>query len=134
MCIGLNPSTADANKNDPTTRYLTSMLDKLGYGGYYLMNLFSYISSKPEALLTCEDPVGLTDLYLNQVELVCKDVIVCWGGFKQAEQRIKDILPRYPNALCFGVNKNGTPYHPLAMMYNGKAKNPKLYLYADARR
>ena len=39
MCIGLNPSTANANKNDQTISYLIKMLSILGYGGFYMMNL-----------------------------------------------------------------------------------------------
>lgn len=131
MCIGLNPSNANQTKNDPTINYLQSMLKKLGYGGFYMMNLFAYISSKPDALLTCENPLGDNNNKLEEVALLCSDVIVCWGNFKQATERIKEVLPKYPNAKCFGVNKNGTPYHPLAMMYNGTSNYPKLFLYSD---
>lgn len=130
MCIGLNPSTANSNKNDPTINYLRMMLSKLGYGGFYMMNLFAFISSKPKDLLTCDNALGDNESKLMEVELLCDDVIICWGSFKQAEQRIKEVLPNYPMAKCFGINKNKTPYHPLAMMYNGKSKNPELFLYS----
>lgn len=126
MCIGLNPSNANAMKNDPTINYLISMLTILGYGGFYMTNLFAYISPKPADLLTCNDPLGDNENKLAEVEKLCKDVIVCWGQFKQAEQRIKEVAPRYLNALCFGKTKNGSPFHPLALMYNGTSKNPQL--------
>jgi|SRR6185503_20173919 len=129
MCIGLNPSNANATKNDPTINYLIKMLSILGYGGFYMMNLFAWISSKPEQLLMCDDPLGDNNKKLDEVELLCDDVIVCWGNFKQAQQRIKEVLPNYPFAKCFGINSNGTPYHPLALMYNGTSKNPKLIQY-----
>ena len=129
MCIGLNPSTANADTNDPTINYLIKMLKILGYGGFYMMNLFAYISSKPEDLLTCADPIGDNDYYLSQVRSMCSDVIVCWGNFKQAKDRIEQVLPRYPLAKCFGKNLNGTPMHPLALMYNGQSNEPKLELY-----
>jgi len=131
MCIGLNPSTANDDKNDPTINYLVKMLTIVGYGGFYMTNLFSYISSKPEALLTCPDPIRDNDFKLKQVSNMCKDVIVCWGNFKQATERIKQVLPQYPNALCFGKNANGTPVHPLALMYNGTSNNPKLSLLTN---
>jgi hypothetical protein len=131
MCIGLNPSTANASKNDPTIGYLRRMLSKLGYGGFYMMNLFAYISSKPEDLLTCGDPLGDNESKLEEVEAMCHDVVVCWGNFKQASERIKEVLPRYPEAKCFGVNRNGTPYHPLALMYNGTSGSPQLFLYSQ---
>lgn len=129
MCIGLNPSTANATKPDPTITNLIKMLKLLGYGGFYMTNLFAWISSKPNDILTCNDPIGDNENVLKEVSEICDDVIACWGNFKEAEERIREVLPRYPNALCFGVNKNGTPAHPLAMMYQGKTNSPELALY-----
>lgn len=129
MCIGLNPSTANADKDDPTINNLRRILMTLGYGGFYMMNLFAWISSKPQDLLTCPDPLGENDSKLQEVHLICKDVIACWGAFKQAGERIKQVLPRYPDSKCFGLNQNGTPWHPLALMYNGTVKSPKLQPY-----
>jgi hypothetical protein len=65
MCIGLNPSTANDNKNDQTISYLIKMLRILGYGGFYMTNLFAWISPNPSDLLTCPDPVGENDLQTN---------------------------------------------------------------------
>ena len=130
MCIGLNPSTANAVKTDPTITNLTKMLKILGYGGFYMMNLFAWISSKPADLLTCENAIGENDDKLKEVACICQDVIVCWGNFKQAEERIKQVLPNYPNAKCFGKTQSGKPFHPLAMMYAGLTNEPKLLNYA----
>lgn len=132
MCIGLNPSTANSETNDPTIFHLTIALKKLGYGGFYMMNLFAWISSKPKYLLTCEDPLGDNDGKLQEVETICNDVIVCWGNHnKKLQNRVNEILAFYPNAKCFGVNKNKTPFHPLALMYKG-IKNPNLFIYKSA--
>ena len=133
MCIGLNPSTANATKPDPTITNLTKMLKQLGYGGFYMMNLFAWISSKPDDLLSCADAIGENENKLKEVEVICNDVIVCWGNFKQAEKRIAEVLPNYPNAKCFGVTKSGKPFHPLAMMYAGLTNEPKLFLYAGRK-
>lgn len=129
MCIGLNPSTANVKKNDNTIDVLIRVLGHLGYGGFYMMNLFALISSKPEALLTADDPLGDNENKLQEVESLVKDVIVCWGAFSEAEQRIKQVLPRYPKALCFGFNKNGTPWHPRFLSYKGLLDKPELKLY-----
>lgn len=133
MCIGLNPSTANGIKNDQTINYLIKMLAILGYGGFYMTNLFAYISSNPDDLLTCADALGENEAKLKEVEAICDDVIVCWGGFKQAEQRIKEVLPNYPEAKCFGISASGKPLHPLAMMpRNGRNPNkPELFLYSS---
>jgi hypothetical protein len=129
MCIGLNQSTANSEKTDPTITNLIKMLKLLGYGGFYMMNLFAWISSKPADLLTCENPIGENDDKLKEVSELCSDVIVCWGNFKQANERINQVLPNYPNAKCFGVTKSGKPFHPLAMMYAGLTNEPKLSIY-----
>ncbi len=55
MYIGLNPSTANENKNDNTITKLIKISDKNEFGGFYMLNLFAWISSKPEDLLTCEN-------------------------------------------------------------------------------
>lgn len=129
MCIGLNPSTANVKRNDNTIDILIRVLGQLGYGGFYMMNLFALISSKPEALLTADDPLGDNENKLQEVESLVQDVIVCWGAFSEAQQRIKQVLPRYPKALCFGVNKNGTPWHPRFLSYQGLLDKPELKLY-----
>jgi hypothetical protein len=46
------------------------------------------------------------DISYGVFGMKCKDVIACWGSFKQAEERIKVVLPKFPEALCFGVTAN----------------------------
>lgn len=127
MCIGLNPSTANENKNDATITHLTKALKKLGYGGFYMTNLFAFISSNPQDLLTTADLQKDNEIKLAEVRLLCKDVIICWGAFKQATKRIEQVLPRYPDALCFGKNLDGTPEHPMFSLVYKKNK-PELKL------
>lgn len=129
MCIGLNPSTANESKNDPTIGALSRALKKLGYGGLYMVNLFPIISSDPEILLDVSVKLNTleNDVKLAETHLLCKDVIVCWGAFKQATNRIKEVLPRYPDALCFGKNADGTPEHPMFSLVYKKNK-PELKL------
>lgn len=129
MCIGLNPSNADSIKNDPTINILIRVLTRLGYGGFYMMNLFAWISSEPKDLLIVADPIGDNDYHLERIAGVCDNVIICWGNFKQAKERIEIVLPRFPEAQCFGYNKNGTPMHPMALMYAGTEKVAELIKY-----
>lgn len=130
MCIGLNPSTANSEKDDATIHILNNSLYKLGYGGFYMMNLFSFISPTPKDLLTCHDPIADTYGKLVEVGQLCNDIIFCWGTFPMATERAKLVLPDFKNPLCFGINKNGTPFHPRAMVYiKGALENPKLSPY-----
>jgi hypothetical protein len=129
MCIGLNPSTANAKTNDNTINILIRVMQQLGYGGFYMMNLFAWISSHPQDLLTVIDPIGENDYYLDQVRKECNDVIACWGAFQQALARTEIVLERFPETKCFGVNNNGTPFHPRALSYKGLLSNPGLIRY-----
>ena len=131
MCIGLNPSTANASKNDNTINVLSKMLKHLGYGGFYMMNCFAFITSKPELLQ--HNP--MSDEWNNNTMTVtaglCSDVIFAWGNFKiiQETGRDKELIEMFPNAKCFGKNANGTPFHPRAMSYKGLLNNPSLTKY-----
>jgi hypothetical protein len=113
MFIGLNPSTANENQNDPTIRRVISFAKGWGYGGVYMLNLFAIVSSKPEILLTCENTVGENDNYLEMFGSKSKDILFAWGNFKEAQQRAKIVCEKFDKAVCLGLNKNGTPKHPL---------------------
>lgn len=133
MCIGLNPSTANADKNDPTIRILRKFLSKLGYGGFYMCNLYAIISSKPEILLTKDlDLQKDNEFHLGSTAIKCSDnVLFCWGGFKEIQpDRIEYIKRRFPNALSFGKTANGAPLHPMALMYGG-VTDPVLIPYSQ---
>lgn len=133
MCIGLNPSNANEFKTDPTITNLIKMLKKLGYGGFYMMNLFAWVSSKPKDLLLIPDPIGENNNKMDEVEKLCSDIIFCWGSFPEADKISGLIIQKYPNAKCFGITKESKPLHPLALMYAGKTDNPYLYDFAKVK-
>ena len=120
MCIGLNPSTANANKNDNTINILMRVLKELGFGGFYMTNLFAWISSDPEILVYTNAVGERNDEILQDIASQCDTIIACWGTFKQASNRIVQVAPRFQGRLkCFGVNQDGTPFHPRALSYKG---------------
>lgn len=133
MCIGLNPSTANGEKNDATITILIKMLTLLGYGGFYMMNCFPYITSKPELLKHNPASDEWNDNMLTITSSLCKDVIFAWGGFKVIKilGRDKQLIEMFPNAKCFGKSKDGSPIHPLAMQErNGRDPNkPELFIF-----
>ena len=65
--IGLNPSTADETKDDPTVRRCIAFSKMWGYGALCMTNLFGFRSTDPAGLLTVEDPVGDNDAHLVRV-------------------------------------------------------------------
>ncbi len=113
MFIGLNPSKANAIKPDNTVTKVGKVSKYNGFGGFYMMNLFSLISQYPEDLLTCENPIMDNDKHLKEVAELCDKVVFCWGVFKESKKRCEEIINMFPNALCFKHTKDGSPWHPL---------------------
>lgn len=117
MFIGLNPSTANENTPDPTIESVIRISKHNGYGGFYMMNLFTIISSKPSIL---DDHNNWGDFLFDKECLIevskkCKDIVFAWGRFKQAEGRSAEIMRHFKSMqpLCIKKNKNGSPVHPL---------------------
>lgn len=125
LVVGLNPSTANQDQNDPTISRLMQTLSALGYGGFTMANLFTVISPSPEILL---DPEVKKDEELDLgiifgYSIGVDDVIFGWGTFDEAKERAQKLIDFYQNALCFGKNKDGSPWHPMALMYAGLKPN-----------
>jgi hypothetical protein len=78
--IGLNPSTADEVNDDPTVRRCIGFARRWGFGGMYMLNVFGYRSTKPQALRTAADPIGpRTDAVLRTTCRRSTMVVACWG-------------------------------------------------------
>lgn len=132
MCVGLNPSTANAEKNDTTINWLVNSLTHLGYGGLRMVNLYGLITPKPKVLFAHQDPMGANKTYIAGAALASQEIVFCWGNFKGTEYHAKKMSELFPDALCFGKNKNGTPWHPLAMFRKGlTTKDAKLIFYKN---
>lgn len=130
MCIGLNPSNANTDKDDPTIRILVDTLNHLGYGELKMCNLYAYVSSKPSKLFEVPDPLGLNDEWLLTTAHSVQQIIFCWGSFKNISYRAKKVMEMFPSAKCFGKNADGSPMHPMGLMYGGiKLQDRKLIDY-----
>lgn len=121
MVVGLNPSTADEDADDPTVRRLISFASSWGFGGIRLNNLFAYRSTDPKSMLAQSNPIGehngdLNDAHLAHNALVCPMILVCWGTFGSHDDRDKDVLSMLRKSKpvhCLAVNADGSPKHPL---------------------
>jgi hypothetical protein len=113
MFIGLNPSTANENTDDPTIRRVIKFAKNWGYGGVYMLNLFTYVTAYPKELMKCDKPRFLADSYLDSYASRSKKIIFAWGNFKEAEKRGQDIIKTFGGGEVLGLNKNGSPKHPL---------------------
>lgn len=113
--IGLNPSTANEHTDDPTIRRVVGIAKSLGYGGVYMLNLFTIVSADPKILQDATnwgDWLSDRDVVLKHTR-ICQDVIFAWGNFKEAAIRGSYMETEIPRALCLQKNKNGSPKHPL---------------------
>ncbi len=96
-----------------------------------MCNLYGLISSKPKKLFEVPDNQGDNIEWLNKISQRVDDVIFCWGDFKGIDYRAKKVVELFPKAKCFGLNKSGSPIHPMAMMYGGiNPDDTKLEPYA----
>lgn len=122
MLIGLNPSKADGEIDDPTIRRIKSLAASNGYSGFYMTNLFSYISTDPGLLKWSLEDLKRNDFALKLAKVDCIDVCFCWGNFGQDYilRRATEVKTMFEDAVCFGKNKNGSPKHPLYMKADTK--------------
>lgn len=118
--IGLNPSTADENKLDPTLRRVKSFSQAWGYDGFVMLNLFAWRDKNPKEMMKVRDPVGPENdaqivRHLNELNI--DRVVVGWGTFggylSRVEKVMKLLQTTKAEIVCLGINGNGSPKHPL---------------------
>lgn len=118
MFIGLNPSTANETETDNTITRIKGIVKNWGYGGFYMTNLFAYVSTDPNKLLLPEATDSLNDHCLGIVSSKCEKIVFAWGAFKQAGLRSKEVIAMFPNAYALKLTKDGSPWHPLYVKSN----------------
>lgn len=111
MVIGLNPSNANGDEDDPTIGFVYRVLKHNGYGGFFMMNLFTMITPHPSELIIDYNWRHAKELW-EVTAALCKDVIFAWGRFN-AHGRDKTAIDLFPSALCFAKLKGGQPRHPM---------------------
>lgn len=124
--VMLNPSTADAEQDDPTIRRCINFAHDAGCDGFYVVNLFAFRATDPSLLGHVRfDPVGEeNDLWLERAVAAARHnnpLVVAWGATHAASQVMRDRI-RFVEQLCrdykvvpscLGATKDGHPRHPL---------------------
>ncbi|MEM6683343.1 MAG: DUF1643 domain-containing protein [Pseudomonadota bacterium] len=128
-----NPSTADADANDPTVTTLIKMAKRLGYGGLIVHNLSAYRATDPKDLAAAGYPVGKENYqYLEGARSIAEQnvqrIFFAWGNaandgpLREVAEWMKSRCSLYEvQAFHFGLTKSGQPKHPLA---RGKRRIP----------
>lgn len=121
--VMLNPSTADASKDDHTIRKLLGFAERRwGVGRIEVVNLFALIETDSKKLHHASYPTGPeNDHYLDEAVCESGSIIVAWGALhKSLEWRARDVLDlirKRVEPLCLGRCGNGQPRHPLMLSY-----------------
>jgi hypothetical protein len=114
LFIGLNPSTADAKKNDPTLVRCMGFARDWGFGGVRIANLFAYRTTWPVELKRAHAPIGAqNNRWLRREAISASLVIVAWGNDGKFMQRSTQVLRLLSAPYCLAVNQSGQPAHPL---------------------
>jgi hypothetical protein len=114
LFVGLNPSTADSSRDDPTVRRCIGFAREWGYGTMTLANLFALRSTDPAQLWTARDPIGPdNDEWVRSLADSAAMVVVAWGAHGGLLDRDRHVLAMLSSVHCLGRTQAGQPRHPL---------------------
>lgn len=149
--IGCNPSTADALKEDNTSRWWNAWFKEFGFGGYDAVNLYPFCTSKPAECRKIVATIdhGAWDIrddlhFVNLPHVVVKakaahQVFVCWGGIAWDQDWINHVVEEiqsgeepYPDLWCWGTTMSGAPKHPSARAQHRIPHDQKPILWREA--
>ncbi len=138
LVIGLNPSTADTIKHDPTTRNIEKIAKQNGYDGWFLVNLYPKRATNPKELIIEQENNSISEnaefisafLYFNKYKI--KDIWLAWGDnieknnselLKKSAYYIYKRLEKFDlKYLTIGLTNKKNPMHPSPQVTN---TNPK---------
>lgn len=117
--VMLNPSTADADVDDPTIRRCMGFAKSWGFGGIEVVNLYALRATKPKHLLDHPDPEGPDNVQAwaqAGMHPQMRTMVAAWGAHCR--------MPGLPASRaywsvgtagwkCVGWTKQGDPRHPL---------------------
>jgi hypothetical protein len=129
LWVMLNPSTADAEVDDPTIRRCRGFTRAWGAGGFEVVNLYAWRATDPRELgRTFHDPVGRwsrrahneneNDRAIVAAARRADRVIAAWGAWcgphPNRPARVLDLLAGQGRQVeALGLTKDGHPRHPL---------------------
>lgn len=120
VSIGMNPSEARADVDDPTLQRDTHFMRRERLSGFYKLNVMDYRATHPKRLSEM-DVVPCSDRNVETIVNMsrgAKLILVCWGAMPAKLQpyadRVLDALAVEGLSLhCLGRTQAGHPRHPL---------------------
>lgn len=111
--IMLNPSTANAERDDPTIRRCIGFGRSHGFGGIDVVNLFALRATEPALLPRTDFARGPANAdYVRRVIERSWITIAAWGVHGAGHWRALSVLSEV-ELHCLGVTNSGEPRHPL---------------------
>lgn len=116
--IGLNPSTATHQLDDPTIRRCIRFCCDWGFDGYVMLNIFAYRATDPKVMKRQAAPIGSDNddqilIWANR----CSQVVCAWGIHGTHQGRGSQVKLLLQTDLLrvhhLGLTKAGHPKHPL---------------------
>ena len=139
FCL-LNPSTATAARDDPTSRRIRHFGRREGGTLARLINLYAAISTDPKALRWLADPVGPDNDAVIVREAAAADLVIAgWGRLARKTDRTRaahvlELLRRYGDVHRLGPpTDDGQPRHPLYLPNEGPGSALQLHARALPR-
>lgn len=126
--IGLNSSTADAAKNDPTVTRCIGYAKRWGFDGLEMLNLFAYRATDTRDMLRADDPLGNDNRRIlhEQCETAIalgSGLLCAWGALGRHWDQEADFIAMLQRgaigldgvmpAACLGLTVMNSPVHPL---------------------
>lgn len=119
--VGLNPSTADATKDDPTIRRCVGFARRWGFDRLKMVNLYAYRATDPAELGDAAGAginiVGPENDHVISVVFGGSDkIIAAWGALAD-DWRVAEFAETFGDwqVWALGLTQAGRPRHPLYM-------------------
>lgn len=118
LWIGMNPSVASGEIDDPTIRREMAFTKAMMIDTYVKVNVMDYRATAPEQLLY-PDTVPRSDKNLDCIVGMAERarvIIAAWGALPKPLRRYADDVLRALTGrplYCMGRTKDGSPRHPL---------------------
>lgn len=129
--VMLNPSTADAERDDATIRRVRALARGFGRGRIVVGNLYALRARDPKALRTHPDPVGPQNAaHLGALAREAGDVVCAWGAHAdpaRAAEAAALLAGAGARLWHLGLTRAGAPRHPLYV-----ARDVRLLPYGPA--
>lgn len=120
--VMMNPSTADAEVDDPTIRRCIGFAQREHLNAIMVVNLFAFRATSPKDMLAAADPIGpenddlLASVFFNAA-MRGAPIVAAWGVHGAHKKRDRAVLriaqSQGAKLQCLGVTKGGHPKHPL---------------------